>query len=275
LTGGDGSVFDLPRLAAIRPATLPLPGPMALARKKSNATWETVRTIVYAIVIAFVVRTVAFEPFTIPSGSMKPTLLIGDYLFVSKYSYGYSRYSLPLGLPPFHGRLFKQEPHRGDVIVFKKPTGAHEDYIKRLIGLPGDRVQMIHGELYINGQEVPRKQADDYVERESDGSTARTAEYIESLPGGVDHPILRLPGTDENAANNTPEYVVPADRYFMMGDNRDNSQDSRFDDVGFVPAENLVGRAEFLFFSADGAALWEIWRWPWHLRWRRLLSGIH
>ena len=250
---------------------------MALARtKKSNATWETIRTIVYAVVIALVVRTVAFEPFTIPSGSMIPTLLIGDYLFVSKYSYGYSRYSLPFGLELFHGRLFGHDPQRGDVIVFKKPTGDHEDYIKRLIGLPGDRIQMIHGELFINGQQVPRRQTDDYVERDADGGTSRTSEYIETLPGGVEHPILRRPGTDDGPANNTVEYVVPPDHFFMMGDNRDDSLDSRFlGVVGYVPSENLVGRAEFIFFSADHAALWEIWKWPWHLRWRRLLSGIH
>ena len=249
---------------------------MASSRKKSSGFWETVRTVVYAIVIAIVVRTFAYEPFNIPSGSMIPTLLVGDYLFVSKFSYGYSRHSLPFGLPLFSGRIFGNAPKRGDVVVFKKPTDTHIDYIKRLIGLPGDHVQVVHGELLINGQKVDRKQADDYVEHDSQGNTLRVAEYQETLPGGVTHPILRLPDSDELGANNTIEFIVPPDHYFMMGDNRDNSADSRvLNDVGYVPAENLVGRAEFIFFSADGAALWEVWKWPWAIRWSRFFTGIH
>jgi len=253
---------------------------MALSRRKSSGFWETVRTIVYAIVIAIVVRTVAFEPFTIPSGSMVPTLLIGDYLFVSKYSYGYSRFSLPLGLPLFGGRIFAQTPKRGDVVVFKLPTDTSTDYIKRIIGLPGDRIQVVHGELKINGQQIVRKQVDDYPERSAQGDRFLDAEYLETLPvpggGEKTHPILRHPNSDEDSQNNTIEYVVPPDHYFMMGDNRDNSQDSRFlQQVGYVPFENLVGRAEFIFFSADGAALWEVWKWPWTIRWSRLFQGIH
>ncbi len=192
-------------------------------------------------------RTVAYEPFNIPSGSMIPTLLVGDYLFVSKYSYGYSRHSLPMSLPLFSGRILGSQPHRGDVVVFKLPTDNRTDYIKRVIGLPGDHIQVVHGELKINGTIVERKQVDDYVQRDASGNTLRVAEYMETLPGGVVHPILRVPDSDDAFQNNTVEYIVPPDHNFMMGDNRDNSADSRFlSQVGYVPAENLVGRAEFL-----------------------------
>ena len=249
---------------------------MASSRRKSSGFWETVRTIVYAVVIAIVVRTVAYEPFNIPSGSMIPTLLVGDYLFVSKFSYGYSRHSLPFSLPLFSGRILGHPPHRGDVVVFKLPTDNRTDYIKRVIGLPGDHVQVVHGELRINGASVPRRQIDDFVYRDESGGMRRVAEYMETLPGGVVHPILRQPGTDDDPMNNTQEYVVPPDHYFMLGDNRDNSADSRIlSGVGYVPAENLVGRAEFIFFSAEGAALWEVWKWPWAIRWGRFFTGIH
>lgn len=236
---------------------------------------ETIKTIVYAVLIALVVRTVAFEPFNIPSKSMVPTLLVGDYLFVSKYSYGYSRFSLPLGLNLFSGRLFARPPQRGDVVVFKLPTDNSTDYIKRLIGLPGDHIQMIHGILHVNGKPVERQQIPDYVDRDT-GGVSRAVQYDETLPNGKMHPIIEIDG-DDGPADNTPEYVVPEGHYFMMGDNRDNSQDSRFlTAVGYVPAENLVGRAEFIFFSADGsAALWEIWKWPWAIRWGRFFSRIN
>ena len=249
---------------------------MAHTRKSSGGLAETIKTIVYAVVIAVTVRTVAFEPFNIPSGSMIPTLLVGDYLFVSKYSYGYSQYSLPLSPPLFSGRILSHEPQRGDVIVFKLPRDTRVDYIKRLIGLPGDRIQVIHGVLNINGKPVERQQIDDYVERDNQGGVRRVVRYMETLPNGRKHPIIEALG-DEGPADNTPEYVVPAGHYFMMGDNRDNSQDSRFlSEVGYVPGENLVGRAEFIFFSADGsAALWEVWKWPWAIRWERFLSLIN
>jgi len=212
---------------------------------------------------------------------MVPTLLVGDYLFVSKFSYGYSRYSLPFGLPLLSGRIylpFSHLPERGDVAVFKLPTDPSTDYIKRIVGLPGDRMQMRNGNLYINDQLVPRRAIDDYVYEE--GSTAVVLhQYIESLPRGpgeppLEHLIIKV--GNNGPLDNTPIYEVPAGHYFAMGDNRDNSQDSRvLSAVGYVPVENLVGRAQFLFFSTDGAARWwEIWKWPFAIRYRRLLNGV-
>ena len=248
-----------------------------MARGKSGGIGETFKTVVYAMLIAGLVRTIAFEPFNIPSGSMIPTLLIGDYLFVSKYAYGYSRYSVPFGIGPSGGRLLERVPERGDVVVFKKPKENQVDYIKRLIGLPGDHIQMIGGILHINGQPVGRERIEDFVvdRGDRDGNAVRAPQYIETLPNGVRHRIVEYYG-DNGPADNTPEYVVPPEHYFMMGDNRDNSQDSRYlDAVGYVPAENLVGRAEVIFFSTNGsAALWEVWRWPWAVRYDRLLERI-
>lgn len=252
------------------------PRSMSVTRKKSGGVAETIKTIVYAVLIALVVRTVAFEPFNIPSKSMVPTLLVGDYLFVSKYSYGYSKHSLPLSLPLFDGRILFHPPERGDVAVFKVPSDNRTDYIKRVIGLPGDRIQVTHRVLYINGKPVERQQVDDYVERDPKLGTQIFTQYIETLPNGRQHRIIEIPGI-ESQADNTPEYVVPADHYFMMGDNRDNSQDSRYlNVVGYVPAENLVGRAEIIFFSTNGsAALWEFWNWPWAIRWDRFFTIIN
>ncbi len=239
---------------------------------------ETVRTFIYAVVIAFGVRTLAYEPFNIPSGSMIPTLLIGDYLFVSKFSYGYSKHTLSFGVPLFEGRIFGHLPDRGDVIVFKLPRDNKTDYIKRLIGLPGDRIQMIAGVLTINGQPVGMQRIDDVTATNHMGQRVRIAQFLETLPGGKVHKIFKE--TTSGPYNNTPIYVVPPHNYFMMGDNRDNSLDSRvppeFNGVGFVPEENLVGRAEFIFFSLDeGTRFWELWRWPFDLRGSRLLSGVN
>jgi signal peptidase I len=240
--------------------------------KKQDGFLETVKTVVYAVLIALVIRSLAFEPFNIPSASMEPTLLVGDYLFVSKYSYGYSRHSFPLSIVPIKGRVLADTPERGDVIVFKLPTDNKTDYIKRLIGLPGDTVQVKDGRLMINGELVDRKRVDDFVYTDRFGSVNRVTQYEETLPGGKKHMILEL--GDSRPYDNTREFTVPPGHYFMMGDNRDNSQDSRAD-VGFVPAENLVGRAEILFFSTDGsAAIWEIWRWPFAMRFSRFFDRI-
>ena len=221
----------------------------SLAKRKSGTLVENIKTIVYAGLIAVVIRTVAYEPFNIPSGSMIPTLLVGDYLFVSKFSYGYSRFSLPFSPPLFSGRIFGRLPNRGDVAVFKYPRDNTTDYIKRIVGLPGDRIQVKQGQLYINGTLVPREPAGEYT-ADDDGIHMVLRRYLETLPNGVQHYILKA--TDEGDMNNTQEYLVPPDHVFAMGDNRDNSADSRFmNGVGFVPVENLVGRAEIIFFSVD------------------------
>jgi len=250
-------------------------------KKAPGGVLETVKTVVYAVLIALVVRTVAYEPFNIPSGSMVPTLLVGDYLFVSKFSYGYSRYSLPFGLPLFSGRIylpFSGTPERGDVAVFKLPTDPSTDYIKRIVGLPGDKIQMRHGNLYINEQLVPRRQIEDYLYEEG-GSAVLLQQYVEALPRKDapprDHPIVKV--GNNGPLDNTPVYEVPAGYYFAMGDNRDNSQDSRvLSAVGYIPTENLVGKAQFLFFSTDGSARWwELWKWPLAVRYGRLLHGVN
>lgn len=245
-------------------------------RKSSGGVIEFVKTIVWAVLIAIGIRTVAFEPFNIPSGSMIPSLLVGDYLFVSKFSYGYSRFSLPSWLTwidVFGGRILGRSPERGDVAVFKLPRDNQTDYIKRLVGLPGDRLQVKGGILHINGQPVKRERIEDWIDHEG-MTVTRVVQYVETLPNGKRHRIIERDG-DRGAADDTEVYVVPANHYFAMGDNRDNSQDSRYAIVGFIPAENLVGRAEFLFFSTDGSArLYEIWKWPTAIRYGRIFNGI-
>lgn len=241
--------------------------------RKSDSLGETFRTVLYAVAIAFLVRTLAFEPFNIPSGSMIPTLLVGDYLFVSKYSYGYSKYTISLGLPLFEGRLFGRLPERGDVAVFKLPTDNKTDYIKRIIGLPGDRVQVIGGVLHLNGQSVIRQRIEDFEGVGRNGQPVWVAQFLETLPGGPTHRILEY--SDDRPYDNTREFIVPEEHVFAMGDNRDNSEDSRAS-VGFVPMENLVGRAEFLFFSlAEGTRFWEVWKWPWDVRYSRFFNSVH
>jgi signal peptidase I len=249
------------------------------SRKSSGGVVDFIKTIVWAVLIAVGIRTVAFEPFNIPSGSMIPSLLIGDYLFVSKFSYGYSRFSLPTWLTDldiFGGRILFREPERGDVAVFKLPRDNKTDYIKRIVGLPGDRIQVKGGILHINGEPVKRERIEDFVDRES-GGAVRIPQFVETLPNGRKHRIIEY--TDRGEYDDTPVYVVPAGSYFAMGDNRDNSLDSRVpqerNGVGYVPAENLVGRAEFLFFSTNGSArLWEPWKWPTAIRYGRLFDGI-
>ncbi len=256
-----------------------------MAKIDKSGIVEVGKTITFALIFATLIRTAAFGNFYIPSSSMVPNLLVGDRLFVSKFAYGYSRYSLPFGLNLFSGRILARAPVRGDVIVFKWPGDNDTDYIKRLIGLPGDQIEVRDEQLYINGTVVPRVAVPDGRHYDAElGATVQT--YIETLPGGKSHTIQlavdrpnnqnfpRCPADEQRCA-----YTVPMGNYFMMGDNRDNSADSRVPvgqgGVGALPAANLVGRAEIVYFSSDGAAeLWEPWKWPVAIRYARLFDVI-
>ncbi len=239
-----------------------------------GSTRDTIRVIIHALILALIVRVFLFQPFNIPSGSMIPTLLIGDYLFVSKYSYGYSRYSFPFGFDLFSGRIWAAEPARGDVVVFKLPRDNETDYIKRVIGLPGDEIQMLHGVLQINGTPVEKVKVDDFVVTKPNGRERSFERYRETLPNGVFYPVLDL--VKDSVGDNTELYKVPEDHFFMMGDNRDNSTDSRFlSEVGFVPFTNFVGKAQVIFFSIDeDSSFWEFWRWPSDVRWDRIFMNV-
>jgi len=248
---------------------------------RSKLLWEIGETIVVVASIVFVVRTFLFQPFRIPSGSMEDTLLVGDYIIASKYPYGFSNYSIPFSPNIFSGRVLGGEPTRGDVVVFAYPADPSIDYIKRIVGLPGDHIRMAGGVLYVNGEAAKQERMDDYIETLPDGSEHRVTRYREALPGGRTHEILDR--VQNNFVDDTPEFVVPAGHYFMMGDNRDDSNDSRVPNsgVGFVPAANIVGRAEFILSSWTcsndwecAARLGEIWTWPWTLRTSRIFQAV-
>ncbi len=246
--------------------------------QKEHKTWITwfkdnLKALFWAALIALGIRSFIAEPFNIPSGSMIPSLLVGDYLFVSKYSYGYSRYSLPFGLPLIPERIFYTQPERGDVVVFKTPADNKTDYIKRVIGLPGDTIQVINGLLHINGKPVKRTFKRTHVEKTFYGDISYTV-YDEELPNGVIHEIMEI--SDDQPQDNTLPFIVPEEHFFMMGDNRDNSKDSRWDDIGFVPKQNLMGKAQFIFYSNNGyAPFLAFWNWGKSIRTERLFKGIH
>jgi signal peptidase I len=261
------------------------------ARKKKGGLGDTTRFLLLLFLLAVLLRTFLFAPFVIPSGSMLPRMMIGDYLFVAKWPYGYSRFSAPFGIAGFDGRVLGSPPERGDVAVFRYP-GTDDDYVKRVIGLPGDTVEVRGGQLLLNGKAVPKVRIADFLMpvtpnspcryvsrdaarppvREGGMTFCRYPRYRETLPGGRSYEVL---DQWEGEADSTPVYRVPAGHYFMMGDNRDDSADSRFprerDGVSFLPADHLVGRAAIVFFSTDGSAEWvKPWTWLSAARWERV-----
>ena len=247
-------------------------------QSKSGSIVEFIKTILYALLLAGLIRTILFQPFWIPSGSMKPNLLVGDFIFVNKFSYGYSKYSCPFSLCPITDRLFSREPKRGDVVVFRHPVNG-KDFVKRLIGLPGDKVSMKDGKLIVNGQTLNYVRLEDFTEIKNRqgplnsiprcknspvplGSDCLKNQYKEELPNGLFHSVLDI---GSFFGDNTPEFSVPINNYFFLGDNRDNSLDSRFGlssgGVGFVPSKYLIGRVDRVIFSSAGRSMLFFWSW--------------
>lgn len=252
-------------------------GPMAAndnkaTKKKWTEGWAFL--ILVCVILPLSLRSVFYAPFHIPSGSMKSTLLVGDYIFVSKFAYGYSKYSFPFSPNLFEGRIAddegKKRPKRGDIVVFRLPTDPTVDYVKRLVGMPGDRLQVKEGVLFINGSPLPRVKEESFIDVGDNGKSTTITRYRETMPEGKSYDVLDQ--LSRGALDNTPEYVVPPKHYFLMGDNRDNSSDSRvLSLVGYVPEENLIGRADIIFFSLS-EPFWEFWRWPVSIRTERFFN---
>ncbi len=239
-----------------------------------NKIIENIKTLFYALIIALIIRSFLFQPFYIPSSSMEPNLLIGDRLFVSKYSYGYSQHSFPFSPKIFTGRILKKTPKRGDVVVFKTPADNRTDYIKRLIGLPGDKVQIINKDLYLNGIKIEKRQVETSLNINCGGEILKVDVYEEALPNGTKYlAVYRKDGT----MINSDVFIVPNDHYFFLGDNRDCSKDSRFlSSVGYVNFNNLVGKARIIFFSSNKkkGSFFKFWNWNQIVRKDRLFKKI-
>ena len=245
----------------------------SLKNKDKNSIRELFKTLMVAGSIAIIFRSIFFEPFNIPSGSMIPTLLVGDYLFVSKYSYGYSKYSFPFGIAPIEKRVFYDSPKRGDVIVFRKPGDESIDYIKRLVAIPNDTVQVKKGILFINGKMAQRIKINKGIIKNIYGEETFFTQYKEKFEDSNEHYIIESSDTDP--FDDTIEFKVPENNFFFMGDNRDNSRDSRTPEVGFVPKNNLIGKAEIIFFSHNSSAsFFEFWKWHKSIRFNRIGKAI-
>jgi len=248
-------------------------------KKNAGPIYELINTLVVALLLAGLIRTILFQPFWIPTGSMKPNLLVGDFLFVNKFSYGFSRFSCPFSLCPIKGRLFFSEPNRGDVVVFRHPKSG-KDYIKRLIGLPGDKIKIENGLVFINEEEVKQKNLPNYIEKKRAQGSMKSIpqcanepvpigsdncikfQASEKLPGGLTYRVLDF---GQEIGDNTQDFIIGENQYFFLGDNRDNSLDSRFDrqfgGVGLVPAEYLIGKASIVIFSSRGSSIFYFWTW--------------
>ena len=269
--------------------------------KPRSETSETIRFLLKLALVVWLFRSFVFAPFSIPSESMLPRLLIGDYLFISKWNYGYSRWSMPFGVPPISGRLFPGTPERGDTVVFRSKGNDDHDVIKRVIGLPGDTIQMRQGQLILNGQAIPKQRIADFavplspnfdqrhcdapfIKSDAEGATCQIPRFRETLPGGRSYEVLDqryIPDADD-----TQVFTVPADHVFLMGDNRDDSADSRFPSadealpgqaqgMGFIPLDRVQGKAVVIFWSTDGSANWLLpWTWVTAARWDRIGGGF-
>ena len=239
-----------------------------------NIVIENIKTLFYALIIALIIRSLLIQPFYIPSSSMEPNLLVGDRLFVTKYSYGYSKHSFPFSPPIFKGRVFQSKPKRGDVIVFKTPADNRTDYIKRLIGLPGDEIQFVDSNLYINSSEIFKSRTSKNDEIFCGKKRINVFTFEEILPNGIKHSSVYL---KDYSFQNSDIFKVPEDHYFFLGDNRDCSKDSRFlTSVGYVHKNNLVGKAQFIFFSSDRSigSIFSFWKWNKSIRFERFFKKI-